>query len=85
MTESLNEDVSDIKTPIYFKSKKGVSGFDTDTTFFVKDMPDYGNVKVYHYRGRLEQFIWFEKDKLIRQFKSGDFYKVDKNEYKPNN
>jgi hypothetical protein len=80
----LNEDISDIQTPIYFKSKKGVTGFDNDTTFFVKDIPSYGNIKVYRYDGRLERFIWFYKDMFAKGFKDGDFYEVDKKEYKPN-
>ena len=65
-------------TPIYFKSKKGISGLDKDTAFFVKDIPTYGNIKVHYYKGLLEMFIFFTKDEFMKQFNSEDFYKIQK-------
>ena len=74
--------IGDIKTPIYFKSKKGISGLDKDTAFFVKDIPTYGNIKVHYYKGLLEMFVFFTKDEFMKQFNSEDFYKIEKKEYK---
>jgi hypothetical protein len=69
--------IGDIKTPIYFKSKKGISGLDKDTAFFVKDIPTYGNIKVHYYKGLLEMFVFFTKDEFMKQFNSEDFYKIE--------
>lgn len=69
-------------TPIYFKSKGGIQGFDKDEVFYVGEIPTYGNVKVHYYDGVLPRFIWFYKSKLEEGFESKDFYKVSKTEYR---
>ena len=49
--------VADIRTPFYFKSKKGIQGMNKDATFLIKKIPSYGNIEVYYYDGRLERFF----------------------------
>lgn len=72
-----------IRTPIYFKSKKPIDGFDADTTFLVKEIPSYGLLKIYYYDGLLELFVFFYKKDFIKHLEDGAYYEVENINYKP--
>jgi hypothetical protein len=84
LTQILTEiAVGDISTPFYFKSKKGIDGMDKDATFLIKDIPSYGNIKVYYYERRLERFFWMYKSHLQQHLDNKDYFETNKAEYKP--
>ena len=75
--------IEDISIPFYFKSKKGIQGMNKDATFLIKDIPSYGNIKVYYYDGRLPRFFWMYKSHLQQNLDNKDFVETNKTEYKP--
>jgi len=84
LTEILDEiAVGDIPTPFYFKSKKGIDGMDKDATFLIKDIPSFGNIKVYYYDGRLERFWWLYKSNLQQRLDNKDYFATNRAQYKP--
>jgi hypothetical protein len=84
LKDLLNEvKIEDIKTPFYFKSKKGIEGMDKNATFLIKDIPSYGNLKVYYYDGILERFFSMYKNHFQKHLDNTDYYEVKKSEFKP--
>ena len=79
----MEEGTNNIKTPFYFKSKMGIDGMNTDTTFQIQDIPDYGNIKVYYYDGSLPRFFWMYKDEFNKKIGEGDFIISDKSQFHP--
>jgi len=75
--------VADIRTPFYFKSKKGIQGMNKDATFLIKKIPSYGNIEVYYYDGRLERFFWLYKSDLQKHLDDKDYFATNKAQYKP--
>ena len=55
----------------------------TDTTFQIQDIPDYGNIKVYYYDGSLPRFFWMYKDEFNKKIGEGDFIILDKSQFHP--
>ena len=54
-----------------------------DATFLIKDIPSYGNIKVYYYDGRLERFFSLYKSHLQQHLDNKDYFETNKAEYKP--
>jgi len=79
----MEEGTNNIKTPFYFKSKMGIDGMNTNTTFQIQDIPDYGNIKVYYYDGSLPRFFWMYKDEFNKKIGEGDFIISDKSQFHP--
>jgi hypothetical protein len=75
--------IEDISIPFYFKSKKGIQGMNKDATFLIKDIPSYGNIKVYYYDGRLERFFWLYKSHLQKHLDNKDYFATNRAQYKP--
>jgi hypothetical protein len=75
--------IEDISIPFYFKSKNRIPGMNKDATFLIKDIPSYGNIKVYYYDGRLERFWWLYKSTLQQHLDNKDYFETNKTEYKP--
>jgi hypothetical protein len=56
-----------------FKSKLGIDGFNKETVFLIKEIPTYGNIKVYYKEGILERFFWMYKTELETRIANKDF------------
>ena len=75
--------IKTVSTPFYFKSKKGVDGMNKDATLLIKDIPEYGNIKVYYYDGRLERFFFMYKSYLQENLNNKNYFATSKSKYKP--
>jgi hypothetical protein len=65
-----------MKNNFQFKSKICIQGMDKETLFLIKEIPAYGNIKVYYKDGILERFFWMFKNQLEAGLKNKNFIEL---------